>query len=602
MSLADTTHRSVDIHDFEELEADGFDGKHWVVLALADFSLQGLSARNFEKLRSLLLRSQGVLWVTCGARGIAPEAGMIDGLARVVRSENAGVHLATLDLDGASPLTHPTTSDVISRTYAYVFEANSQTLEREFVQDEGIIKIRRVIGHEAQDRYVMRETQQPLPEPQRFMQKDRHLQLKLGRPGSLDSIYFMDDPAFDEPVADDEVEMEIKATGVRWCTRPPSTYLMLKMSAQMNFKDVMIGLGQVPFSDMGLECSGVVAAIGRDVKNFAVGDRVCGLTPGGYGNAVRARQSMLGKIPETLGFADAASIPVVFCTAYYALVEIARLVPGESVLIHAAAGGVGQAAIMVAQHIGDVEIFATIGSLEKKAFLVENYAIPEGNIFSSRDTHFAEGVLSQTKGKGVDVVLNSLAGEALSLSWQRCLAPLGRFIEIGKRDLAVNSTLEMEKFLESVTFAGVDLGVFAALKPGAFNAMLGTVLNLHRIGALVPVSPITTFNMSGLQKAMRLMQSGKHLGKVVISAVPSDVVQVSICVNHLDSSANPSLVVGDAESRPKGCGTAGSHIFDHRWYWRSRSLDSEVALLAGCEEHTAGFQERSESNPNSRVG
>ncbi|KAI4116766.1 MAG: hypothetical protein LQ345_002869 [Seirophora villosa] len=558
MSLADTTHRSVDIHDFEELEADGFDGKHWVVLALADFSLQGLSARNFEKLRSLLLHSQGVLWVTCGARGIAPEAGMIDGLARVVRSENAGVHLATLDLDGASPLTPPMTADVISRTYAYVFEANSQTLEREFVEDKGIIKIRRVVGREAEDRYVMRETQQPLPEPQRFMQEDRHLQLKLGRPGSLDSIYFMDDPAFDEPVADDEVEMEIKATG-------------------MNFKDVMIGLGQVPFSDMGLECSGVVAAIGRDVKNFAVGDRVCGLTPGGYGNAVRARQSMLGKIPETLGFADAASIPVVFCTAYYALVEIARLVPGESVLIHAAAGGVGQAAIMVAQHIGDVEIFATIGSLQKKAFLVENYGIPEGNIFSSRDTHFAEGVLSQTKGKGVDVVLNSLAGESLSLSWQRCLAPLGRFIEIGKRDLAVNSTLEMEKFLESVTFAGVDLGVFAALKPGAFNAMFGTILNLHRIGAFVPVSPITTFNMSGLQKAMRLMQSGKHLGKVVISAVPSDIVQVM-------PRADPKVAVQPGATYLITGGTGGAGRSIARWLCSQGAKSILLASRSGLSQ------------------
>lgn len=219
-SLADTTDRSIDIHDFEELEAESFDGKHWVVLALEDFSLQGLSAPSFEKLRSLLLRSQGVLWVTRGARGSAPEACMIDGLARVVRSENAGVRLATLDLDGASPLTYATAADMTSRVYAHVFEANSQTLERKFVEKKGIIKIRRVIGHEAKDRYIMRETQQPLPEPQPFVQEDRHLRLKLGSPGLLDSIYFEDDPAFGKPVADDGVEMEIKATGVRCCTRP----------------------------------------------------------------------------------------------------------------------------------------------------------------------------------------------------------------------------------------------------------------------------------------------------------------------------------------------------------------------------------------------
>ena len=306
------------------------------------------------------------------------------------------------------------------------------------------------------------------------------------------------------------------------------------MSEQMDFKDVMIGLGQIPFSDMGLECSGVVAAIGCDVKNLAIGDRICGLTPGAYANSCRISQSMVAKIAETLGFVEAASIPIVFCTAYYALLEVARLVLGESVLIHAAAGGVGQAAIMVAQHIGDVEIFATIGSLEKKAFLVENYGILEDHIFSSRDTLFGEGIRDRTKGKGVDVILNSLAGESLSLSWRRCLAPLGRFIEIGKRDLALNNNLEMAKFMESVTFAGVDLGVFASVKSGAFNA-LQNVMNLHQIGAFVPVSPITTFTMSGLQNAMRLLQSGKHMGKVVISAVKGDIVQASI------ASINPML-------------------------------------------------------------
>ena len=379
---------------------------------------------------------------------------------------------------------------MISRVYAHVFKANSHTLEREFVEEKGIIMIRRVIGHEIKDRYIMRETQRPLPEAQLFVQEDRHLRLKLGSPGLLDSIYFVDDQAFEKPIADDLVEMEIKATGVGYCIHLDSA--QAKVSVQMNFKDVMIGLGQIPFSDMGLECSGVVAAIGRDVKNLAIGDRICGLTPGGYANSCRISQSMVAKIPETLGFVEAASISIVFCTAYYALVEVARLVPGESVLIHAAAGGVGQAAIMVAQHIGGVEIYATIGSLEKKAFLVENYGISEDNIFSSRDTLFGEGIYDRTKGKGVDVILNSLAGESLSLGWRRCLAPLGRFIELGKRDLALNNHLEMAKFLESVTFAGVDLGVFASLKPGAFNALLRSVLDLHQIGAFVPVSPITT--------------------------------------------------------------------------------------------------------------
>lgn len=296
----------------------------------------------------------------------------------------------------------------------------------------------------------------------------------------------------------------------------------------MNFKDVMIGLGQIPFAPMGIECSGVVTATGRDVQSLAVGDRVCGLTSGGYSNITREQETMMTRIPETMSFTTAASIPVVFSTAYYSLIDIARIGPGESILIHAAAGGVGQAAIMIAQHIGDIEIFATVGSLEKKAVLIDDYDIAEDHILFSRDTTFVQRIRHLTKARGVDVILNSLAGDALALGWSQCLAPLGRFVEIGKHDLAVNNGLEMEKFLESVTFAAVDLGVLAALKPNTFNSILRKVLDLHREGAVVPVSPIQIFKMGELQNAMRLMQSGKqHVGKIVITAGESDVVKVN---------------------------------------------------------------------------
>ena len=294
----------------------------------------------------------------------------------------------------------------------------------------------------------------------------------------------------------------------------------------MNFKDVMIGLGQIPYSEIGAECSGVVTAMGHGVRGLNIGDRVCALTPGGYANSTRVPRSTVARIPDDMSFTTAASLPIIFCTAWYSIVDVARLVPGESVLIHAAAGGVGQAAIMIAQHIGGVEIFATVGSVEKKALIMENYDIPEDHIFSSRDTTFEQGIRDKTNGRGVDVILNSLAGAALSLSWRRCLAPLGRFLEIGKRDLTLNNNLEMGKFMESVTFAGVDLGAVINFKPKEIQALLSHVVELHQMGALVPVTPLTTYKMSELQTAMRLMQSGKHMGKVVITPGSEDIVQV----------------------------------------------------------------------------
>src|SRR2546430_307801 len=135
-------------------------------------------------------------------------------------------------------------------------------------------------------------------------------------------------------------------------------------------------------------------------------------------------------MPDYMTFEEAASMPLIYHTAYYSLVTIGHLEVGESVLIHAAAGGVGQAAIAIAQMVG-AEIFVTVGSTEKKHLVMKEYGIPEDHIFSSRDLSFAKGIMRATSGKGVDVVLNSLAGEALRLSWY-CLAKFGRFLEIGR--------------------------------------------------------------------------------------------------------------------------------------------------------------------------
>ena len=180
---------------------------------------------------------------------------------------------------------------------------------------------------------------------------------------------------------------------------------------------------------------------------------------------------------------------------------------------------------MLSKYFG-AEVFITLGSTDKKDFIKETYGIPESHIFSSRDTTFETGVLRATNSRGVDVVLNSIAGEGLKASW-RCIAPLGRFVEIGKADLVQNSYLEMRKFLDSVTFAGVDLTVVAEYKPELFNKLLTEVIELYQINAIREVAPVTSFSMSEIQDAMRLMQGGKHMGKIIIQSQADDIVKVS---------------------------------------------------------------------------
>ena len=300
----------------------------------------------------------------------------------------------------------------------------------------------------------------------------------------------------------------------------------------MIYTDVMVGLGQIPFHEIGVECSGIVTASGGSTTGLRIGDRVCALTEdqGAYANRIRTPEHKVSKIPDRMDFTTAASIPVVFTTALYALRDVARLSKGESVLIHAAAGGVGQAAIQISQNIG-AEIFVSVGSTQKQEFLEREFGIPKSHIFSSRDTTFGEGILRVTQARGVDVILNSVAGEALRVTWD-CLAPLGRFVEIGKRDLVQNNRLEMNKFLAATSFSAVEIGILAALKPDRFRMLLGDVIEMFRLGSIRPVSPIVTYPMSKVQEALRTMQMGKHMGKIVIKPEMGDVVQVCPNVAH----------------------------------------------------------------------
>ena len=433
---------------------------------------------------------------------------MVTGFARSLRRENTGLRFVTLDLDERNQLPDDQVGDTISRVFELTFglDAPGSPADTEFLEANGILQIPRTVENKAKDEYVVRENHPSVPEPQPFVQPGRPLELRIGQVGLLDSIFFQDDLSLKSELGSNEIEISIKSTG-------------------MNFKDIVIALGQIPFyHKIGIECSGIVTAVGSNVTDICPGTRVCAMAEGAYANFTRVPQQKVAKIPESMDFTQAASLPVVFCTAYYALLDIGRLSEGESVLIHAAAGGVGQAAIMLAQE-AKAEVFVTVGSQDKKNLIMEKYGIPESHIFSSRDTSFQLELMTITNQKGVDVVLNSTAGEILHQSWQ-CLAPLGRFIEIGKRDLVQNSNLEMGKFVESVSFSAIDLGVLADTKPHIFKRILTNVIKMYENNIIHTVSPITVYTISEIQQAMRQMQIGKHSGKIVIEPGTENIVQV----------------------------------------------------------------------------
>lgn len=488
------------------LEVD-LNNKYGIVLAMGEPLLSNFEEDKFKRMQVLFSTARGILWVSRGARSHNPEANMFTGVARCLRTEFAGLRLVTLDLDEQAGSPDEKICDTILRVFKLAFGTESPKflVDSEFVEKDGLLQIPRVVENKMKDEFVVQETRPPVPKPQPFAQKDRPLELRVGQPGQLDSIYFQDHVSLENGLQDDEVEISIKCIG-------------------MNFKDVMIALGQIPFHHkIGIECSGEVTAVGANVTDISLGSRVCAMTQGAYANVTRAAQHMVAEIPDSLGFTEAASIPVAFCTAHYALSDIGRLHEGDSILIHAAAGGVGQAAIILAQKV-KAEVFATVGSVDKKNLIMETYGIPEDHIFSSRDTSFQQELMTMTSQKGVDVVLNSTAGDILRQSW-RCLAPLGRFVEIGKRDIMQNSNLEMEKFSDSVSFSAVDLAVLNST-PKLFKRILTDVIKMYQDGTIPLITPISRFPISEVQQAMRLMQTGKHTGKIIIEATTDSVVNV----------------------------------------------------------------------------
>ena len=283
-------------------------------------------------------------------------------------------------------------------------------------------------------------------------------------------------------------------------------------------------MGQIPDNLLGFEAAGIVKRVGRDVKQFIAGDRVCTLGHGCHKTIFRNKASFSQPIPEGLSFPDAATLPLVHCTAFYALVHIARVRPGQTILIHAAAGGVGQAAIQMARHF-QLEIFATVGTPDKKQLIQELYDIAEDHIYNSRDLSFAKGVLRMTNGRGVDCVLNSLSGEALRQSWH-CIAPFGSFIEIGMRDILSNTGLEMRPFLQDASFTFFNLKHVMTANPELLADIVQGTFEFLRRGVTKPVSPVTIYPISKVEDAFRLMQTGKHLGKIAITWEGNDSVPV----------------------------------------------------------------------------
>lgn len=307
----------------------------------------------------------------------------------------------------------------------------------------------------------------------------------------------------------------------------------------------MVTMGQMPDNLLGFEASGVVSRVGRAVAQLAVGDKVSTIGHGAHRGVFCNNARLCQRMPHDLSFEEAAGLPLVFSTAFYALVHVARAKRGQTILIHAAAGGVGQAAIQIAQHLG-LEIYATAGTADKRLLIQQTYHISEDHIFDSRDLSFAKGVLRMTNGRGVDCVLNSLSGEALRQSWT-CVAPFGTFVEIGMTDILSNSGLDMRLFGRNITFTFFNLKDIMTENLELMEEILKATFDLLRRGIIKPILPLTVYPIKEVESAFRLMQTGKHRGKIVLTWEKKDTLSMlphATNALQLDENATYLLVGG----------------------------------------------------------
>lgn len=363
-------------------------------------------------------------------------------------------------------------------------------LWHEFQQPEG----EREVALRGEARFLQRLSR-GMPSREQAVDPSIPLRLESKERGILDSLRFT--PFAPQTPGKGEVLIKVKAAG-------------------MNFRDVLKALGLYPAETedariFGDEVGGEVVAVGEGVTHVSVGDNVFGLAVFGLATHTLARGADVVRMPKHLTFEGAATIPVVFMTSWYALKTVARIKAGETILVHAGAGGVGMAAIQIAHHLG-AHVIASAGSATKRGLLK---TLGVKHVIDSRRGDFAETVLELTNGKGVDIVLNALASEAIPMGMS-CLAESGRFVEIGKRDIYQNSRIPLWNLRRNCSFHVVAMDAVFAGDEQQTRELMAEITKLVEKRKLTAL-PYRSFPASRIDAAFRLMAGGKHTGKVVVA-------------------------------------------------------------------------------------
>lgn len=418
-------------------------------------------------------RPRGLLAATKGAHNIGgepgssnPDGGVIWGLLRTASFEIPGVKIAGIDLDSQGDSEVSSIIDALSK----------RDSETEVAYRDG-------------RRHIARLTRMNAKRGAWSWGERKPFRLHIARRGSLEHLIPVE--ATRRAPGIGEVEIRVVATG-------------------LNFRDVLNVLGMYPGDPgpPGGECAGRVVRVGPGVTGVNVGDAVFGLAQGAFSTYVTTSASFVARKPVSISFEQAATLPITFLTAVYGLHRLATLSSSDRVLIHSGAGGVGQAAIQLAQRAG-ATVFATAGSPAKRDFLRDRDV---DYVMDSRSLDFGDQIREQTGGEGVTIVLNALTGDYID-EGLRLLDKGGHFLEIGKRD--IRSSDDVRKDHPNVTYLPFDLGDVMRLEPALIHEMLLEIVVGIEDGSLEPL-PVTAFPVWEAESAFRYMARARHIGKIVV--------------------------------------------------------------------------------------
>ncbi|TLD29263.1 hypothetical protein PspLS_03907 [Pyricularia sp. CBS 133598] len=473
------------------------------LLDLESYFFQDLTPERMASFQQILRQyeSGSLLWVTKPAQLKCrdPKSAQALGVMRSIRAESH-VPIYTMEIDAGEPGLPGLVRKVLSKIRRHHKDVGSLAPDKEYVVDEGTVKI---------GRYQPFLVNKELGELQQVDKgtQDVVTSLQTTSPGSLEKLCWVASPPCSErSPGDNEVVIETRAVG-------------------LNFKDLLYAMGilrhaaneNIPF---GLEISGVVTKVGSQVSGLNPGDKVVALPPDAcFKTSVIAPAVLVQKIPAGMSFEEAATMPICFATALEALLNMGQLEKGQSVLIHSATGGLGQAAIQICRSAG-AEIFATVSSQQKVDYLIKTFGIPGDHIFQSRDDSFATDLKRATCNRGVDIVLNTVSGELLHASWD-CVAEFGKMIELGKRDIVDGGRLAMGNFQQNRSYCCVDLTHMVQRRPQRAGALLARCIKMYESGQLTPIPP-TKFEATAVKDAFGWIRDGDHIGKAVVT-MPENV-------------------------------------------------------------------------------